>query len=108
MPSRKQNASAPILRAAQPAGDAAATPPRAGSRFRVGRVERTSVPNGGGGGEDWCRYVLENGRNSITGLRRGSLPQVTEHAQRLAQDLNERHDSPRALRWTAASPGRKK
>ncbi|GBE11479.1 hypothetical protein BMS3Bbin12_00152 [bacterium BMS3Bbin12] len=108
MPSRKQNARDPTLRAAQPAGEAGATPPRAGSRFRVGRVERAPVPNGGDGGEDWCRYVLENGRNSITGLRRGSLPQVTEHAQRLAQDLNERHDSPRALRWTAASPGRKK
>ena len=107
MPSRKQNAREPILRAAQPAG-AAGAPPRVGSRFHVGRVERAPVPHGGDGGEDWCRYVLENGRNSITGLRRGSLPQVTEHARRLAEDLNERHDSPRALRWTAASPGRKK
>lgn len=104
MSSRKSNVSTQTLRAAQPAADASA---RSGARFRVGRVERAPGPQGDGDA-DWHRYVLENGRNSITGLRRGSLRQVTEHARRLAQDLNERHDSPRALRWTAASPGRKK
>lgn len=103
MSSSKRNSDRGALRAARPAGGAGAD----GNRFRVGRVEPVSVPNGGGG-EDWHRYVLENGRNSITGLRRGSLRQVTDHARRLARDLNERHDSPRALRWTAASPARKK
>lgn len=107
MSSKIPSVGAPVLRPAAPAAADPAQPARPGARFRVGRIEKSQVP-GGGDGADWHRYVLENGCNSITGFRRGTLQQVTEHALQLAQELNERHDSPRALRWTPGSAGRKR
>jgi len=59
------------------------------SDFVVARVERTDVPHGGKG-QTWYRYVLDNGRSKITGQRRGSLKDVTAHAQRYAEQLNAR------------------
>jgi len=59
------------------------------SDFVVARVERTDVPDGGKG-QTWYRYVLDNGRSKITGQRRGSLKDVTAHAQRYAEQLNAR------------------
>jgi len=59
------------------------------SDFVVARVERTDMPDGGKG-QTWYRYVLDNGRSKITGQRRGSLKDVTAHAQRYAEQLNAR------------------
>jgi len=59
------------------------------SDFVVARVERADVPDGGRG-QTWYRYVLDNGRSKITGQRRGSLKDVTAHAQRYAEQLNAR------------------
>ncbi|HQU15975.1 MAG: hypothetical protein B7Z66_07885 [Chromatiales bacterium 21-64-14] len=106
MPSKTTRVGPHVLRPATPVADPA-HPARSGSRFQVGRIEKSPMPSGDSG-VDWHRYVLENGCNSITGFRRGTLQQVTEHAQQLAQELNERHDSPRALRWTPGSAGRKR
>lgn len=64
---------------------------RAGNRpsdYVVARVEKTIVPDGAKG--NWYRYVLDNGRSTITGQRKGALKEVMAHAQRYAQQLNAR------------------
>lgn len=58
------------------------------SDYVVARVEKTGVPDGAKG--HWYRYVLDNGRSTITGQRRGPLKEVMAHAQRYAQQLNAR------------------
>ncbi len=57
--------------------------------FKLARVEKTLAPEGAEGG-NWYRYVLDNGRSTITGQRRGSLKDVTAHAHRYAEQLNAR------------------
>ena len=69
-------------------------------QFRVASVEKTGVPEGAAG-DDWYRYVLKSGCSAITGWRRGSLQEVTQHARRCAEELNARYNanaSPWALR----------
>ncbi|HEX7044989.1 MAG TPA: hypothetical protein VF203_10270 [Burkholderiales bacterium] len=60
---------------------------RRAAPYRLARVEKVEVPEAGG---HWYRYVLENGRSTITGQRRGSLKDVTAHAHRYAEQLNSR------------------
>lgn len=65
---------------------------RAASRaapFKLARVEKTDAPDGADG-DNWYRYVLDNGRSTITGQRRGSLKDVTAHAHRYAEQVNAR------------------
>ncbi len=57
--------------------------------FKLARVEKTLAPEGAEG-SNWYRYVLDNGRSTITGQRRGSLKDVTAHAHRYAEQLNAR------------------
>ena len=57
--------------------------------FRVALVEKSAVPQGADG-EDWYRYVLESGYAAITGWRRGSLQEITQHAVRCTEELNAR------------------
>lgn len=57
--------------------------------FRVAVVEKAAVPYAAEG-EDWCRYVLESGYTAITGWRRGSLQETTQHALRCTEELNVR------------------
>jgi len=65
--------------------------------YRVASVDKAQGPGEEGG--DWYRYVLVGGRSPITGLRRGTLDEVTEHAQRCAEDLNERNNGKSASAW---------
>ena len=58
--------------------------------FRVALVEKSAVPQGAEG-EDWYRYVLESGYAAITGWRRGSLREITQHARHCAEELNARN-----------------
>lgn len=59
------------------------------SPYKLARVEKVDVPDAGRG-QHWYRYVLDNGRSTITGQRRGSLKDVTAHAHRYAEQLNTR------------------
>lgn len=69
---------------------AAATVQRAMPRqFRVARVERTDAPDGVAG-QEWYRYVLDNGRAPISGQRRGTHKEVTAYATQCAELLNVR------------------
>jgi len=77
---------------------------RAPKPYHLTSVEKTAVPAGGGNGS-WCRYVLDNGRSVITGTRRGSVAQVTDHARRYAEELNARSDGRAAPSW---APRRRK
>jgi hypothetical protein len=65
--------------------------------YYVTSVDKAEAPDGADG--DWYCYVLEGGRSPITGLRRGTLSEVTEHAKRCARDLNERNSSKSPSAW---------
>lgn len=67
-------------------------------QFSVAAVKSAPAPDGDAAGE-WCSYVLENGRSTITGRRRGSVQQVTEHATRYAEELNARSGGRSTLGW---------
>jgi hypothetical protein len=67
--------------------------------FRLARVEKVDMPDGGKG-QHWYRYVLDNGRSTITGQRRGSLKDVTAHANRYAEQLNTRTFGSHSV-WTS-------
>ena len=57
--------------------------------FKVARVEKTAAPDGGST-DTWYRYVLDNGRSTITGVRQGPLKEVTAYAARCAEQINAR------------------
>lgn len=65
------------------------TPAHRISPYKLARVEKIDMPDSSRG-HHWYRYVLENGRSTITGQRRGSLKDVTAHANRYAEQLNTR------------------
>lgn len=58
-------------------------------QFKVALVEKTK-PNDGNNEPDWHRYVLENGRSTIEGQRRGTLKDVTTYATQYIEQLNAR------------------
>jgi|GEM_PF-680379 hypothetical protein len=57
--------------------------------FKVARVEKTAAPDGSDG-QGWYRYVLDNGKSTITGQRSGTLKDVTAHAAYCAEQINAR------------------
>lgn len=57
--------------------------------YKVVSVEKTDPPEGIDGG-NWCKYIVGRGDSSLVGSRRGTLKQVTEHAETLVSDLNAR------------------
>jgi hypothetical protein len=57
--------------------------------YKVVSVEKTEPPEGVDGG-NWYKYIVGRGDSSLVGSRRGTLKQVTEHAQTLVNDLNAR------------------
>lgn len=82
---------------------AKASNPAQAAPFRVAQVIKTGSPDGGEEG-GWYRYVLDNGRSTITGQRQGSLKEVTAHAAHCAEQINAR-GSGRQSHW--APRGRK-
>jgi hypothetical protein len=59
------------------------------SAFNVIAIEKTTPPDGAATGV-WYRYVLENGKSTITGYRQGSKDQVAKYARDFAADVNAR------------------
>ena len=57
--------------------------------YNVLSVEKIDPP-AGMDGANWYRYVIGRGTSTMVGNRRGTLKQVTEHANTLASDLNAR------------------
>lgn len=58
-------------------------------KYRVMVVEKTSAPEGLDG-SNWYRYVIGEGRSQIESKRTGSLKDVTEHAESVAEQINSR------------------
>ena len=58
-------------------------------KFNVMNIEKISTPSGMAG-DNWYQYVVGQGTSEINGLTMGTLKQVTEHANRVADDLNDR------------------
>lgn len=71
--------------------------------FNVVSVEKTDPPSGCDG-DDWYQYVIERGRSTIVGARRGTLRAVKAHAVAYANDLNARAANGGVSLW---SPRRK-
>jgi hypothetical protein len=57
--------------------------------FQLGAIERTKAP-AGAAGDNWCRYKIEQGPNTITGYRQGSPRTVKKAVADIITDLNER------------------
>ena len=58
-------------------------------KFNVMSIEKISTPDGMNG-DNWYQYVVGQGSSEIKGLTMGTLKQVTEHANKVADDLNDR------------------
>lgn len=69
--------------------------PRAGAdasdaeAFRLVAIRPTTAPKGHSG-RDWLAYEIAQGRNVITGYRRGDLQTATADVERIVVGLNER------------------
>jgi len=58
-------------------------------KYNVMNIEKISTPDGMVG-DNWYQYVVGQGSSEIKGLTMGTLNQVTEHANNIADDLNDR------------------
>ena len=58
-------------------------------KFNVMNIEKIDTPDGMVG-DNWYQYVVGEGSSEIKGLTMGTLKQVTEHANKVADDLNDR------------------
>lgn len=58
-------------------------------KFNVMNIEKISTPDGMVG-DNWYQYVVGQGTSEIKGLTMGTLKQVTEHANSVADDLDDR------------------
>lgn len=58
-------------------------------KFTVMNIEKINTPDGMAG-DNWYQYVVGQGTSEIKGLTMGTLKQVTEHANNVANDLDER------------------
>jgi hypothetical protein len=59
------------------------------NEFNVITVEKITTPEGMPG-DSWHRYVIGKGSSRIEGKKPGSLYEVTQHAETVAEDLNSR------------------
>ena len=80
--------------------------------FRLGPIERAKAPHGGSG-QDWFRYTIMQGPNTITGYRQGSQRAVTKAVKIIIVELNERRNGKKgrvhltpSRKRTAAQPAK--
>lgn len=71
-------------------------------RYKVVSVEKTEMPDRAEG-SDWYRYVLSSGGPQIAGFHRGTQAEVTEYAERCAEDFNLRSETGKSSRALAYS-----
>ena len=58
--------------------------------YRVVTVEKTTPPDGLGG-NNWYRYVIQNGNSLMECKKSGTLKEVTAHADEVAEQINTRN-----------------
>lgn len=66
-----------------------ANAPELGEPYELLSVDKTDAPMEGDSGT-WCRYMITQGNNTITGYKKGSRTAVTKAAKVIVADLNER------------------
>jgi hypothetical protein len=59
--------------------------------FEMNDIKRAKAPDGGAG-QDWYRYIITQGPNTITGYRQGSQRAVTKAVKEIVLELNERRN----------------
>jgi hypothetical protein len=59
--------------------------------FELDDIKRAKAPDGGAG-QDWYRYIITQGPNTITGYRQGSQRTVTKAVKEIVLELNERRN----------------
>jgi len=64
--------------------------------YEIKSIERAEPPVGAEGAV-WCRYVIQQGDNTIHGYRPGNLKVVRGEIKELVQQLNERRAGKRSL-----------
>ena len=64
--------------------------------YEIKSIER-SEPPAGAEGAVWCRYVIQQGDNTIHGYRPGNLKVVRSEIRALVRQLNERRAGKRSL-----------
>ena len=60
------------------------------NEYQVTSVEKTTAPEGMLG-DNWYHYVIRRDKQVIDGKKPGSLKDVTEHAESVAELINSRH-----------------
>lgn len=65
------------------------------AKYHVISVDKTTTPEGLPG-KNWYRYVIGYGNKTIDGSKPGTLQNVTQHAEDVAQALNDRSTSSRS------------
>jgi hypothetical protein len=74
--------------------------------FRLSSIEQHAAP-AGSEGKDWFEYKILQGKNVITGYRRGTLAVVTEEVRKVIEGLNQRRGVRRGrVHLTTKSPAR--
>ena len=68
--------------------------------YSVVSVKKTQPPNEMAEG-DWYRYEITGKNSTIVGSMQGTLQQVSEHAENVAQDLNARDDVRKGGLWSS-------
>ena len=63
--------------------------PMADEGFRLVSIDRASAPSGSFGA-DWLMYRIAQGKNTITGYRRGEIKRVRADVEKIVAGLNER------------------
>lgn len=58
-------------------------------KYQVVTVEKSIPPQGIESG-DWYRYVIGQGKSKIVGFKCGTLSAVTDHANTMVDNLNNR------------------
>jgi hypothetical protein len=59
------------------------------TKFMLENVEETSPPAGAEQGQ-WYSYTIGRGNSVISGKSSGTIRSVTEHAEKIVEDLNAR------------------
>lgn len=74
--------------------------------YKVVSIEKSAAPRGWTG-DDWHHYVIGRGKSIIEGDKTGTLKEVTEHVEDLAERINARSDKYGITYVSSYSPRKK-
>ena len=71
-------------------------------KYNLVSVEKAEPPEGSDEGR-WYQYVIARGESTMVGNRRGTLKEVTHHAEVIVNDLNSRDGIKNTSVWSSQS-----